>query len=56
MFSGGDPKQGMAGYVAIEVVMGVLKGKKGSFALQHSATMDESGRNFGERCSGIWSR
>ena len=43
MLSGGDPKQGVAGYVAIEVVTGTLKGKKGSFALQHSATMDPSG-------------
>jgi hypothetical protein len=43
MFSGGDPKQGVAGYVAIEVVTGVLNGKSGSFALQHSATMDQSG-------------
>jgi hypothetical protein len=43
MFSGGDPKQGAAGYVAIEVVTGTLSGKHGSFALQHSATMDQSG-------------
>jgi hypothetical protein len=43
MFSGGDPKQGAAGYVAIEVVTGTLAGKHGSFALQHSATMDPSG-------------
>jgi hypothetical protein len=43
MFSGGDPKQGAAGYVAIEVVTGTLKGKTGSFALQHSATMDQNG-------------
>src|SRR5579863_9593292 len=43
MFSAGDPKQGVAGYVAIEVVTGTLKGRKGSFALQHSATMDQSG-------------
>lgn len=43
MFSGGDPKQGAAGYVAIEVVTGTLQGKTGSFALQHSATMDQSG-------------
>jgi len=43
MFSGGDPKQGVAGYVAIEVVTGTLKGRKGSFALQHSGTMDEGG-------------
>ncbi len=43
MFSGGDPRQGVAGYVAIEVVTGTLAGKHGSFALQHSATMDASG-------------
>ena len=43
MFSGGDPKQGMAGYVAIEIVNGTLAGKPGSFALQHFATMDGSG-------------
>jgi hypothetical protein len=43
MFSGGDPKQGVAGYVAIEVVTGPLQGKHGSFALQHLATMDSSG-------------
>ena len=29
-----------AGYVAIERVKGVLKGRGGSFALQHSGTMD----------------
>ena len=40
MFSGGDPKQGAAGYVAIEVVTGTLHGRQGSFALQHLATMD----------------
>ncbi len=43
MFSGGDPKQGAAGYVAIEVVTGTLAGKHGSFALQHTATMDRGG-------------
>ena len=43
MFSGGDPKQGLAGYVAIEVVTGTLAGKHGSFALQHLATMDQHG-------------
>ena len=43
MFSGGDPGQGVAGYVAIEVVIGKLSGKSGSFALQHTATMDQSG-------------
>ncbi len=43
MFSGGDPRQGVAGYVAIEVVTGTLNGKRGSFALQHFATMDAAG-------------
>ena len=46
MFSGGDPKQGAAGYVAIEMVTGELQGKKGSFALQHIATMDQNGRKM----------
>jgi uncharacterized protein DUF3224 len=46
MFSGGDPKQGFAGYVAIEVVTGTLQGKRGSFALQHMATMDTNGRKM----------
>ncbi|MGB6742568.1 MAG: DUF3224 domain-containing protein [Terracidiphilus sp.] len=43
MFSAGDPKQGAAGYVAIEMVTGTLDGKHGSFALQHLGTMDASG-------------
>lgn len=43
MFTGGDPKQGAAGYVAIEVVTGTLDGKQGGFALQHFATMDGNG-------------
>ena len=43
MFTGGDPKQGAAGYVAIEFVTGTLNGKYGSFALQHFATMDAGG-------------
>ena len=46
MISAGDPKEGTAGYVAMEVVTGSLKGKKGSFALQHSATMDASGQKL----------
>lgn len=32
--------QGSAGYVAIEKVTGTLKGKRGTFALQHSGTMN----------------
>jgi Protein of unknown function (DUF3224) len=43
MFAGGDPKKGAAGYVAIEVVTGTLEGKHGSFALEHMATIDQSG-------------
>ena len=46
MITGGDPKQGAAGYVAMEFVTGTLQGKKGSFALQHSATMDASGQKL----------
>jgi hypothetical protein len=46
MFSAGSPKDGVAGYVAIEVVTGTLAGKHGSFALQHLATMDQNGRKM----------
>ena len=46
MFTGGDPKKGVAGYVAIEFVTGALGGKHGSFALQHFATMDGRGPNM----------
>ena len=43
MLAGGDYSKGAAGYVAMELVTGTLAGKHGSFALQHSATMDASG-------------
>ena len=43
MFGAGDYKLGTAGYVGIEMVTGALNGKRGSFALQHFATMDTSG-------------
>lgn len=33
-------EQGSAGYVAMEKVTGTLKGKKGTFVLQHSSTMN----------------
>ncbi len=46
MFTGGDPKQGEAGYVAIEVITGTLNGKHGSFALQQLATMDRNGQKM----------
>ena len=39
MLSAGTPVQGSAGYVAIERVTGTLKGRAGSFVLQHSGTM-----------------
>jgi hypothetical protein len=32
--------QGSAGYVALERVTGTLSGKRGTFVLQHSGTMD----------------
>jgi Protein of unknown function (DUF3224) len=45
MLAAGDPKKGAAGYVAIEQVMGKLKGKTGSFALMHFATMTPGSPN-----------
>ena len=39
MLTAGTAVQGSAGYVAIERVSGTLKGRSGSFALQHSGTM-----------------
>ena len=39
MLSAGDPAKGSAGLVAMELVTGTLGGKRGTFALQHGATM-----------------
>jgi len=39
MLTGGDATKGSAGYVAIEKFTGTLKGRKGTFILQHTATM-----------------
>jgi hypothetical protein len=39
MLSAGTSTKGSAGYVAIEVVQGVLGGRRGAFVLQHSGTM-----------------
>ena len=39
MLTGGDATKGSAGYVAIEKFTGALRGRKGSFILQHTATM-----------------
>jgi hypothetical protein len=41
MMGVGNPATGSAGYVAIEQVTGTLHGRHGSFALQHSSTMDK---------------
>jgi hypothetical protein len=41
MLGAGDPAKGSAGYVAIERVTGTLRGRSGSFTLQHSGTMDQ---------------
>ncbi len=46
MLSGGNPRDGNAGYVAMEMVIGMLDGKQGSFALQHSATMEVGGHSM----------
>lgn len=39
MLAAGNPTSGSAGYVAVERITGTLRGKKGSFSLQHSGTM-----------------
>lgn len=39
MLTGGSPAEGSAGYVAIERVTGTLRGRSGSFLLQHFGTM-----------------
>jgi len=40
MLSAGTQTKGSAGYVAMERVTGTLHGKRGTFVLQHSATMN----------------
>lgn len=40
MVTGMTSEQGSAGYVAIEQVTGKLKGREGTFLLQHHGTMD----------------
>jgi Protein of unknown function (DUF3224) len=40
MLTGMGAEKGSAGYVAIERVTGSLGGRRGSFVLQHSGTMD----------------
>ena len=41
MLSAGSAEKGSAGYVAIEKITGTLQGRKGTFALQHSGTMNK---------------
>lgn len=43
MLSGGDPKAGEAGYVALETVTGTLDGRHGTFQLMHWGTMHAGG-------------
>jgi Protein of unknown function (DUF3224) len=43
MLSAGTGVKDSAGYVAIELVSGTLHGRKGTFVLQHSGTMDRGG-------------
>ena len=40
MLTGGTAIKTSAGYVAIELVTGTLKGRKGSFILQHTGVMN----------------
>jgi Protein of unknown function (DUF3224) len=40
MLTGMTPTKGSAGYVAMERVTGTLKGRNGTFILQHSGTMN----------------
>jgi len=46
MLSAGSPGQGVAGYVAMEEFTGSLEGRRGSFVLQHSGTMNGSRREL----------
>jgi hypothetical protein len=47
MISAGTKVKGSAGYVAMEWVTGSLHGRKGSFVLQHSATMTRGAPQLG---------
>src|SRR5690606_16962498 len=40
MLTAMSPVEGSAGYVAMEEISGTLNGRRGSFVLQHSGTMD----------------
>jgi hypothetical protein len=46
MLSAGDPAQGRAGYVALEVVDATLHGHSGSFAFQQLGVMRDGGQEL----------
>ena len=46
MLMAGSPTTGSAGYVAIERVEATLHGRRGAFALQHSATMNRGAQQL----------
>lgn len=46
MLSALTPTPGSAGYVAVERVSGVLHGRRGSFVLQHSGTMEQGAQRL----------
>ncbi len=46
MLSARTPQPGSAGYVALERITCVLHGRRGSFALLHTALMSQAGRSL----------
>lgn len=46
MISATTNVEGSAGYVAMERVDGILNGRRGSFVLQHTATMNRGARSL----------
>lgn len=46
MLTAGSPKEGSAGYVAIERFEGKLDGREGSFALMHRGSMSPAGQTL----------
>jgi hypothetical protein len=46
MLSAGDPSKGAAGYVALEVVDGILHGRAGSLAFQQLGVMQGGGQEL----------
>jgi len=49
MLAAGTAVAGSAGYVALELVEGTLHGRRGSFVLQHSGTMDRGAPSLSVR-------